>query len=106
MYMKNGRAITTDTFVAHTEANTTFNAITATVTEDGKLVVSWNQVNQAYKYWVFRNGALVAWPENETTLTFDEYSVDDEFYIEGTYRWQDGTRQAKYQTVRIGDIIE
>ena len=76
-----------------------------TVAEDGKLVVSWNQVNQAYKYWIFRNGALAGWTDGEITFTFTDYDLNDEIYIEGAYRWQDGTRQIKYQKSVVSDIL-
>ncbi len=106
MYMKNGKAITTTPKCVHTESNDTYNKITATVTNEGKLVLNWNQVNQAHKYWVFRNGGIIATPESSTALTLDKYNLNDEIYIEGTYRWQDGTRQFKYEAIKLSDILK
>ena len=105
-YIKNGKAYTSTPKLVHTETNETFDDITATVTNEGKLVINWNQVNQAYKYWIFKNGGIVATPATNSALTFDSYDLNDEFYIEGTYKWQDGTRQFKYDKIKLSDILK
>ncbi len=97
---------TTKAQCIHSEINETYDDIVPTITSEGKLVINWNQVNKTYKYWVFRNGVCLGEYYTNSALTFDKYSLDDEFYIEGAYVWQDGTRQFKYEKVKLSDVLK
>ncbi len=104
LYMKNGKAHQTEPLSVTTEANDTYNVITAT--KKGSAVeLSWNQVNNAYKYWVFKNGKLLK-SAADTTFTLTSYDSDDVITIEATYKYQLGTRQFKYEPLKLSDVLK